>query len=252
MEVIPIPIDAEIKPADDLAGMIASATDLRNGDILVVAQKAISKQEGRMVKLDSVNPTILAEGIASQYEKDPRIVELVLSESARIVRMRDGIIITRMRSGIVCANAGVDESNVMYGYATLLPTDPDASALRLQSAILDITGVRLSVIISDTFGRPFRTGQTNCAIGVAGLEPMAGYAGRTDSFGRMLRVTEIAVADELAAAAELVMGKIRRVPAAAIRGYHMRKTAHNTDHREHNATEAGTVMIRDHTKDLFA
>lgn len=245
MEVIPICIGDEIRPSDDLARLIVSSADLLDGDVLVLAQKIVSKQEGRIVNLLSVKPTLLAEGIASQYKKDPRIVHLVLSESSRIVRMRDGIMIMRTKSGIVCANAGVDESNVEQGCATLLPEDPDASARNLQSEVVRQSGRRVAVIISDTLGRPLRMGQTDCAIGVAGLAPIMDYAGRTDSFGRPLRVTAIAVADELASAAELVMGKSRRCPAAIIRGCmgDVSGTATCGDAR---------LLLRPQSEDLFA
>lgn len=220
MQVIPIHVDSEIYEFDDLAQIIvdSAAGNICNGDILVISQKAISKQEGRTIGLDSVSPSMLASGIASQYEKDPRIVELILGESARIVRMRDGIIIVETHCGIVCANAGVDESNVKHGYATLLPVDPDATAQKIQSEISQSTSCRISVIISDTFGRPFRTGQTDCAIGVAGLMPLVNYDGKIDTVGRTLRVTETAIADEIASAAELVMGKTKFCPAAIVRG----------------------------------
>lgn len=208
----------EITPSDDMPGIVASC-GVSDGDILVVAQKAVSKQEGRIVRLDSIRPSPLAEGIASQYGKDPRIMHLILAESRRIIRMGRGIIIVETNSGLVCANAGIDESNMEAGYAALLPKDPDASALAMSLKIKEITGNSIPVIISDTFGRPFRMGQTDCAIGVCGLDPILDYAGKRDSFGRNLRVTEIAIADELCAAAELVMGKSLGNPAAIIRGY---------------------------------
>ena len=219
MQIIPVPVEGQIEPSDDLAGMITASASIRDGDVLVVSQKAVSKLEGRLVNLSGVEPSLLASGIASQYGKDPRVVELVLSESRRIVRLRDGIIIVETNSGIVCANAGVDESNVKNGYATLLPLDPDGSAQRMRDAILGKTGRTVGVIISDTLGRAFRRGQTDCAIGVAGLDPILDYRGTRDSFGRDLHVTEIAVADELAAAAELVMQKTAMRPAALVRDY---------------------------------
>ncbi len=256
MEVIPICLDAkELDTSHDLAGMLSSSAEIRDGDVLVVSQKAVSKQEGRTINLSAVRPTPLAEGIASQYGKDPRIVELVLSESARIVRMRDGIIITETRSGIICANAGVDESNVPRGCATLLPSDPDASARRLQSEILGTALQHVSVIISDTFGRPFRMGQTDCAIGVAGLCPITDYAGRHDSFGRHLRVTAIAVADEIASAAELVMGKTGGCPAAIVRGLDPRHVGTGPDREDEmgDPRHASSLpLLRPRYNDLFA
>ena len=183
MQIIPVHIEKEIEPSDDLAGLIVKSIDLQDSDILVVAQKIISKQEGRTVDLSEVQPTALAEGLASQYGKDARIVELILQESRRIVRMRDGIIIVETGHGLVCANAGIDESNVRCGHATLLPLDANDSARRLQKSVQEMTGSEIPVIISDTFGRPFRMGQVNCAIGSAGLDAILDYKGAKDSFG---------------------------------------------------------------------
>lgn len=219
MQVIPVLVEKEVDSSDDLADLLASSAEIQNGDILVVAQKIVSKQEGRVVDLSAVRPSPLAKGIASQYGKDPRVVELILSETQRIVRLQDGIIIARTRHGLVCANAGVDESNVKENHATLLPLDPDGSAQRIRSGISQKTRKDIAVIVSDTFGRPFRMGQANCAIGVSGLGPILDYGGAHDSFGRTLRVTAIAVADELASAAELVMKKTLGCPAAIVRGY---------------------------------
>ncbi|MBI2005872.1 MAG: coenzyme F420-0:L-glutamate ligase [Nitrosopumilales archaeon] len=179
----------------------------------------ISKQEGRIVNLSLVIPSILAVGLASEYQKNPQVVETILSETKRIVRMENGILISETKHGFICANAGVDESNVEEGYATLLPEDPDKSAKNLQEQIQNKTGKKIVVLISDTFGRPFRMGQTNCAVGVAGIEPIIDYAGTKDDFDRVLRVTAIAIADELCAASELVMGKTLRCPVAIIRNY---------------------------------
>ena len=218
LEVLPVPVDGPIGPGFDIAGAV-SAAGPRDGDVAVVSQKAVSKAEGRIVRLGGVRPSGLAEGIASEYGKDPRIVHLVLEESGRIVRMARGILIVETRSGIVCANAGVDESDVELGHATLLPEDPDASARRISEGIGRAAGRDVAVVVSDTFGRPFRAGQTDCAIGVHGISPLLDYAGRRDSVGRELRVTEIAAADELCSAAELVMGKSLGIPAALVRGY---------------------------------
>ena len=219
MQVLPIHIDKEIEPLDDLSKIISDSSDLHDGDILVIAQKIISKQEGRLIDLSTVTPSLLAEGISSPYQKDPRIVELILSESKRIVRMKNQIIIVQTNSGFICANAGVDESNVKDGYATLLPIDSDISAQNIRQKIKENTNKTVAVIISDTFGRPFRMGQTNCAIGISGLNPLLDYAGTKDSFGKILRVTEIAIADEFSAAAELVMGKTMKCPVVVIRDY---------------------------------
>lgn len=199
--------------------MIVNSKKIENGDVLVIAQKIISKCEGQIIYLDSVDPSILAEGISSQYQKDPRIVELILRESNKIIRMSKGVIIVETKHGFICANAGIDESNVPDGYATLLPKNPDESAKKIMSQIKQSTGKKIPVIISDTFGRPFRLGQTNHAIGIAGISPILNYEGTRDSHGRILRVTAIAVADELCSAAELVMQKTRSCPAALIRDY---------------------------------
>ncbi len=240
MQIIPIPIEKEIEPSDDISELILKSTQLKDGDILVIAQKIISKQEGRIIDLSSVTPSLLAEGISSQYDKDPRIVELILSESKRIVRMKNQIIIVQTNHGFICANAGVDESNVKNGYAVLLPIDSDMSAKTIREKIKSNSNKNVAIIISDTFGRPFRMGQTNCAIGISGLSPLLDYAGTLDSFEKILRVTEIAVADEFSAAAELVMGKTLKCPAAIIRDY-------SFDFKENGISE----LIRHDAEDLF-
>ncbi len=219
MQIIPIPIEKEITVDDDLSELILDSGNVIDGDILVIAQKIISKQEGRVVELSSVSPSLLAEGISSQYNKDPNIIELVLSESKRIVRMKNGIIIVETHGGFICANAGIDESNVVDGFATLLPLNSDTSAQIIRTNIFKKTGKNVAIIISDTFGRPFRMGQTNCAIGISGLNPILDYAGTLDSFKRILRVTAIAIADELSSSAELVMEKTKKCPVAIIRDY---------------------------------
>lgn len=219
MQILPVYIEKEITPDDNLSKIIINSTDIDDGDILVIAQKVISKQEGRIVELSSVKTSLLSEGISSQYNKDPRIVELILSESKRIVRMKSGLIIVETNHGFICANAGIDESNVADGFATLLPLNSDKSAELIRNKILDETGKNIAIIIADTFGRPFRMGQTNCAIGISGLNPILDYSGTLDSFDRILRVTAIAVADELSAAAELVMEKTKKSPVVIIRNY---------------------------------
>jgi len=203
LQILPVHIEKEITPDDNLSKIIINSTDIDDGDILVIAQKVISKQEGRIVELSSVKPSLLSEGISSQYNKDPRIVELILSESKRIVRMKSGLIIVETNHGFICANAGIDESNVADGFATLLPLNSDKSAKLIRNKILDETGKNIAIIIADTFGRPFRMGQTNCAIGISGLNPILDYSGTLDSFDRILRVTAIAIADELSAALNL-------------------------------------------------
>jgi len=219
LEIIPIKIQKEIGIDANFVDLILESSEINDGDILVFSQKIISKNEGRMLSLSSVNPSLLANGIASSYDKDPRLIELILSESERIVRMENGIIIVKTKHGFVCANAGIDESNVQDGYATLLPKDPDKSAILLKERIEQKTGKNISVIISDTFGRPFRLGQTDVAIGIAGLEPILDYNGKPDTFGKIMRVTAIAVADEICSASELVMGKVEKCPIAIVRNY---------------------------------
>ena len=219
MQIIPIPFEKEITVDDDVSELILSSGNVLDGDIIVIAQKIISKQEGRIVELSSVSPSLLSQGISSQYGKDPNIVELILSESKRIVRMKNGVIIVETHNGFICANAGIDESNVVDGFATLLPLNSDTSAHIIRANIFKKTGKNVAVIISDTFGRPFRMGQTNFAIGISGLNPILDYAGTLDSFKRILRVTAIAIADELSASAELVMEKAKKCPVAIIRDY---------------------------------
>jgi len=240
LQIIPLHIEKEIEPSDDLSELILMSSDLNDGDILVIAQKIVSKQEGRIVDLSTVKPSLLSEGISSQYQKDSRIIELILSETKRIVRMKNGIIIVETNNGIICANAGVDESNVKEGYATLLPINSDISAQTIRKKIKEQTNKNVAVIISDTFGRPFRMGQTNCAIGISGLNPILDYAGTLDSFEKILRVTEIAVADELSSAAELVMGKALKCPVAIIRDYSFKIEDHVIDE-----------LIRPENEDLF-
>jgi coenzyme F420-0:L-glutamate ligase/coenzyme F420-1:gamma-L-glutamate ligase len=214
----------EIQAGDDLGRHIASAcaaqgVTLQDDDVLVVTQKAVSKSEDRGVDLNSIEPSPLAIELAKPGEKDPRHVEVVLRESKRIVRMDRGVIICETRHGLVCANAGVDASNVPDGKLMLLPVDPDASAARIRASVRQQTGADVAVIISDTFGRPWRAGYTEVAIGVAGMLPILDYVGQIDTHGRELRATWICVADELASWAELVTGKMNRVPVALIRGY---------------------------------
>ena len=219
LEIIPIKIQREIGIDANFVDLILESSEINDSDILVFSQKIVSKNEGRILSLSSVNPSLLANGIASSYGKDPRLVELILSESERIVRMENGIIIVETKHGFVCANAGIDESNVQDGYATLLPEDPDKSARLLKERIEQKTGKNIAVIISDTFGRPFRLGQTDVAIGIAGLEPILDYSGKPDTFGKIMQVTAIAVADEVCSASELVMGKVEKCPIVIVRNY---------------------------------
>ena len=215
----------EVHAGDDLVEMIASALDeseidLEDGDVVVITQKIVSKAEGRLVKLSTIEPSALAVTFAEEWDKNPRLVEVVLRESSRIVRMERGVMITQTHHGFICANAGVDASNVPENDTVcLLPVDPDGSARAIRSGLRDRLGVAPAIIISDSFGRPWRRGITNIAIGLAGMEVFADYRGQTDSGGHELRVTIMAVADELASAAELVHGKLDGRPVAIIRGY---------------------------------
>ena len=219
IQIIPVKIQKDIVPNDNLVDLVLESTEIQDGDILVFSQKIVSKSEGRILSLSSVNPSLLANGISSSYNKDPRLMELILSESKRIVRMENGIIIVETNHGFVCANAGIDESNVQDGYATLLPEDPDRSANLLKERIEQKTGKNIAVIISDTFGRPFRLGQTDVAIGVAGIEPILDYSGKPDTFAKIMQVTAIAIVDEICSATELVMGKVEKCPVALVRNY---------------------------------
>jgi len=222
IQIIPVSLPKDITLKDDLVELLIhtkTGRQLKDGDILVFTQKIISKQEGKKIQLSKVKPTLFATGIASAYNKDPRIVQLILDETKRIIRMKNGIIISETHHGLVCANAGIDESNIEEGFATLLPKDPDMSAQKLKRQIKSKTGKNVAVIISDTFGRPFREGQTDVAIGVAGISSIIDYAGKRDNFNRILRVTAIAIADEICSASELARGKTLHTPIAIIRNY---------------------------------
>lgn len=214
----------EVRAGDDLPAMIVAAARetgvaIEAGDVLVVTQKVVSKAEGRIIELASVAPSPFAEAYAAEFEKDARQIEVVLRESRRVVRQQHGVMICETRHGFICANAGVDASNVeQTGTVCLLPVDPDASVRRIRDAIKREIGVTVAVIMSDTFGRPWREGHVNFAIGIAGIAPVIDYAGQIDPAGYELRVTQMAVVDELAAAAELVHGKLSRVPVAIVRG----------------------------------
>lgn len=215
----------EIQAGDDLGALIVEAARrldlaLQPNDILVVTQKVVSKAEGRVVPLRDVSPSPAAHTWAACLGKDPRLVELIIREARRIVRMDHGLLLAETAHGFVCANAGVDRSNLPgEDVASLLPLDPDGSAEAIRDRIRVRSGADVAILISDTFGRPWREGLTNVAIGLSGLLPLQDYRDASDDFGRPLKATTIAVADELAAAAELVMGKTRRIPAVLIRGY---------------------------------
>jgi len=237
-----------IKTGDNLAGLVCDAakrqgTPIQNGDILVVTHVIVSRAEGRVVNLDEVVPSEFAKSIAQRYEKDPALVEVVLRESKSIRRMGDGKLIMESKHGFVCANAGVDKSNVPgERIVTLLPDDSDASAEKIRQEIRRLTGCDVAVIISDTHGRPLREGEINVAIGVAGIKPIRDRRGEKDLFGYVLRVKQTAVADELSSAAELVIGQADEgIPASIIRGYNYPKS------EDAKATE----LVRPKEKDLF-
>ena len=217
IEIHPVEGLPEIGEGDDVAALIAGAATLEDGDVVVVAQKAVSKAEGRTVRLGEVVPSPEARAIAEDH--DPRQMEVVLGESARIVRRRGSLVIAETRHGFVCASAGVDASNAPEpGTLVLLPIDPDASAARLRERLRELTGRTVGVLVTDSFNRPWRLGSTDVAIGAAGIPVLLDLRGRRDRTGYELRVTEIAVADEIAGAAELVMGKTAGVPVAIVRG----------------------------------
>ena len=247
LELIALDGIPEIEPGDDLVVAIGDALDasgitLTDADVLVVTQKIVSKAEGRLVDLATVEPSPFARDWAERWEKDPRQVELVLRESASIVRMGPGgLIISRTRHGLVCANAGVDVSNVGGGeVASLLPVDPDQSARALRDGLATRLGVAPAVVISDSFGRPWRNGIVNVAIGVAGLEPLRDMRGEPDAAGRPMRATIIAVADELASAADLAGGKVEQRPVVLVRGVAWR-----------HSDAGASVLVMGPERDLF-
>ena len=237
----------EVQDGDDLPTQIidaaqAQGTVIESGDVLVVTQKVVSKAEGRVVPIDSVEASPLALSITEGHRRDPRHTELILRESRRIVRMDRGVILSETYHGFNCANAGIDASNIPgSGTVALLPVDPDASARRVRDAVRERLGVDVGVVISDTFGRPWRNGAVNVAIGVAGINPMLSYVGQEDEHGNMMYTTVICVADELAATAELVTGKVAAVPVALVKGY------------EYEPMEDAShwALVRDPDKDLF-
>lgn len=245
VQISPVQGIKRVEPGDELGRIIAVALrgmgfELVDGDIVVVTQKVVSKSEGRLARLDEVKPTRQATTLASELEKDPRVVELVLRESKRIVRKGHGILITETRHGFICANSGIDVSNVESGYAALLPLDPDASARRIRKSLEKATTRKLAVIVTDTFGRPWREGQTDMAIGCSGIAPTQSLAGRKDPYGYVLRVTRPAIVDEVAAAAELVMKKRSLIPVAIVRGVNYKR-----------AESGARSMVRKRSLDLF-
>ena len=245
LQIFGVPGLPENEPGDDLAALIADAVGevggLADGDVIVVTSKVVSKAEGAVVELADVTPSPFAAAWATRWGKDPRVVEVVLGESRRIVRQSGPLLITETHHGFVCANSGVDQSSSgAVGRVVVLPKDPDASARRLRDGFA-AAGVDVAVIVSDTFGRPWREGQTDVAIGLAGMSPMTSYVGQRDPHGHEFQVQELCVADELAAAAELVKGNVSRVPAAVVRGF--------TWLRDEQATAA--ALRRDPARDLF-
>ncbi len=238
----------EIQPGDDIVREILAAAGrgpgIESGDILIVTHKIVSKAEGRLVDLAAIVPSPFAAAFGEAWGKDPRQVEVVLREARRIVKMANGILITETKHGLVCANSGVDASNVPGdGIVCLLPIDPDASAAHLRRAIVERTGREVAVIISDSFGRAWRNGIVNVAIGVAGMDPFADYRGQNDPHGYPLVASRLAIADELAAAAELVMGKLDARPVAIVRGYAYGAPS--------EGASLGRHLIMDAERDLF-
>lgn len=237
----------EVQPGDDLveliiSGLVQSNTPLLDDDVIVVTHKIVSKAEGQLVDLTTIEPSALAIQWAEQFEKDDRQVEVVLREAVRIVRMERGILITETRHGFICANAGVDASNVRPDTVCLLPENPDRSAAEIRDGLKRELGVEVGVVISDSFGRPWRNGIVNIAIGVAGIPALADYRGQTDAAGYNLHVTVLAIADEIAAAAELIMNKLDARPVAIVRGYQFPVT---------DEPGTGHDLIMDATRDLF-
>jgi coenzyme F420-0:L-glutamate ligase/coenzyme F420-1:gamma-L-glutamate ligase len=244
-EIIGVGGIPEVHPGDDLTALILGAaerqgTPVAAADLLVVGQKIVSKAEGRLIRLSEISPSEIAQSLAAGQGRDPRLVEVILRESRRVVRMDRGVLVTETHHGWVCANAGVDQSNVDVDTVALLPEDPDRSARELREEIRRRCDLDVAVIIADTFGRPWREGLTNVAIGLSGFVPLRSYLGELDSAGRPLQATIIAVADELAGAAEPVMGKLDRVPVAIVRGLAL--TA---------GEEGSKSLLRDPARDLF-
>lgn len=244
-EVIGVEGLPEIGAGDDLGRLVVEAaggqgTPLQAGDLLVISQKVVSKTEGRIVRLSAVTPSARAEAMAVELGRDPRLIEVILGESRRVVRQDKGVLIVETHHGWICANAGVDQSNVDADTACLLPTDADASARGLRRRIQELTGHAPAVIVADTFGRPWREGLTNVAVGVAGLDPLKSYLGECDPAGHVLQATVLALADELAGAAEPVMGKLARIPVAIVRGLGWDE-----------AEGSSRALLRDPERDLF-
>ena len=218
ISLIPVRGLPEIRDGDDLAALIAERVELADKDVVVVAQKAVSKAEGRVIRIDSLDPSAKAVELAGD-ERDPREIEAILREAKRIVRERGPLVIAETQHGFICASAGVDHSNAPEpGTLVLLPVDPDASARRFRERVGELTGLDVGVVVTDSFGRPFRAGTTDVAIGVAGIPPLLDLRGTRDRIGYELRSSQVAIADEIAAAADLARGKAEGVPAVVVRG----------------------------------
>jgi coenzyme F420-0:L-glutamate ligase / coenzyme F420-1:gamma-L-glutamate ligase len=244
-EVIGVEGIGEAQPGDDIARIVLDAaarqrTPVTGGDVVVLSQKIVSKSEGRLLRLSEITPSTMATTFATELGRDPRLIEVILRESRRVVRMDRGVLVTETRHGWVCANAGVDQSNVDADMVALLPEDPDRSARAFRDAVRTHTRSDVYVIVADTFGRPWREGLVNIAIGVAGFAPLRSYLGERDPAGRPLQATILAIADELAAAAEPVMGKLDRIPAAIVRGLPVAPSE-----------EGSKALLRDPARDIF-
>jgi coenzyme F420-0:L-glutamate ligase/coenzyme F420-1:gamma-L-glutamate ligase len=244
-EVIAVEGLPEIRRGDDLARLMVEAarrqdTPIRDRDLLVVSQKIVSKTEGRLVRLSEVTPSARALTVAEEIGRDPRLVEVILSESRRVVRQDKGVLIVETHHGWVCANAGVDQSNVDADTACLLPEDSDRSAAQLREGLRALTGHDLAIVVADTFGRPWREGLVNVAVGLAGFQPIVSYLGKEDPAGHVLQATILALADELASAAEPVMGKLDRIPVVIIRGLDWER-----------GEGSSRALMRDPARDLF-
>ena len=213
---------------------------LVSGDIIVITSKVVSKAEGRVINLNDFTPSASEKSLANQLHKDPKLLSAILSETKKIIKIKNDIMICETSHGFICANAGVDQSNVPKGFVSLLPVNPDNSAEKIRVKFLDKLNVNVAVIITDTFGRPWRNGFVNVAIGVSGLDPILSYKGQIDSYGYNLRVTDLAISDELASAAELVMGKVDNIPVALIRNY-LFQPDHGGAHK----------LVRDASTDIF-
>lgn len=234
----------EVRAGDDLAALLAGASPaLADGDVLVVAHKVVSKAEGRVVELEGVRPGERALALAAEHGKDPRQTQVVLDETAELVRAQRGVLICRTHHGFVCANAGVDASNAAPGTLVLLPVDPDASARALRARLRELTGRGPAVMIADSFGRAWRHGQADVAIGAAGLRALEDWRGRTDAAGRELSATWIAVADEAASAADLARAKNSREPAVLVRGLERHVTVEDGP--------GAAALLRARAEDLF-